>query len=73
MARKWGFAACGGLLLCLFVAPVLAAGPGAAAGDPEGDLRAINPAEHLERLAGYQSRFTGYPGCYEAERYIADS
>jgi len=71
MARKWGLAACGGLLLCLFAAPVLAAGPGASAGSLEDDLRAIDPSEHIERLAGFQSRFTGYPGCYEAEDYIA--
>ena len=34
------------------------------------DLLAINPGEHIKRLAAIQSRFTGYPGCKEAEAYI---
>ncbi|NLW49582.1 MAG: hypothetical protein GXY85_01890 [Candidatus Brocadiaceae bacterium] len=49
----------------------MAAEPGAAASDSEADLRAIDPARHIRHLSGYQSRFTGYPGCYEAGRYIA--
>ncbi len=43
---------------------------GTPAGELRRDLRAIDPEEHIRRLASIQSRYTGYPGCREAERYI---
>ncbi len=58
------------LLLYLAVGPGLASGQGGAAGDIEGDLRLIDPSEHIKALSGAASRYTGYPGSIEAGNYI---
>ncbi|MCK4374733.1 MAG: M28 family peptidase, partial [Candidatus Brocadiae bacterium] len=70
MARSWSLAICGWLLLCLTGAPVLAAAPGTIGEELDRDLRRIDPAEHVRFLSSYPSRFTGYPGCFEAQKYI---
>ncbi len=59
------------LLLYLIATPALGARAGAVGEGLERDLRRVNPAEHVEALSSYRSRFTGYPGCEEARRYIA--
>ncbi len=33
---------------------------------------AVDPSEHVEVLSSYKSRYTGYPGCFEAASYITD-
>lgn len=58
------------LLLCLAAGPVLAAGPASIGEELDRDLRRVDPAEHIRFLSSGQSRFTGYPGCDEAGRYI---
>jgi len=70
--RASSFAARMGLWLGLLaVAPVALAQWSRQGGDElYSDLAAIDPAEHIERLASVPSRFTGYAGCTEAERYI---
>ena len=45
-------------------------GPGSPQGELRRDLLEVDPAPHIEKLASIQSRFTGYPGCREAEQYI---
>jgi len=72
MARATSF----GAALCLVLLGMLA-GPATGAdlsesGALENDLRGIDPAGHIRVLSGFQSRYTGYPGCAEAARYIAD-
>ncbi|MFO8006833.1 MAG: FtsX-like permease family protein [Candidatus Brocadiia bacterium] len=60
------------LILCGLAGPALAAGLGAAGEDLAGDLRAIDPSEHIRFFASHQSRYTGYPGCEESARYVAE-
>jgi len=36
------------------------------------DLSAIDPSEHIRRLASIPSRYTGYRGCRQAEQYILE-
>jgi hypothetical protein len=71
MTRKSGLTAYVGLFLCLLAAPAFAAEPVAGASLIQ-DLRDVDPSEHIRVLSSYQSRFTGYPGCTEAQKYIAD-
>ena len=68
MVRQRGLATWVWLLLCVATGPALAAEPGVIGGDR--DLRAIDPSEHIRFLSSFPSRFTGYPGCDEAARYI---
>ena len=58
------------LLLCLVAAA--SAGPVVRAADTaqDADLRSLDPARHIEFLSTHGSRYTGYPGCTEAEKYI---
>ncbi len=59
------------LLLCWAAAPVLAADAGGVADELGRDLRAVDPSEHIRVLSSHPSRYTGYPGCVEAGKYIA--
>jgi len=70
MPRTGGFAAYAWFLLWLAAAPVLGAEQGAAGGDLEQGLRSIDPSKHIKFLSSFPSRYTGYPGCTEAEKYI---
>jgi len=38
--------------------------------DVEKSLLQIDPLTHVEVLSSYSSRYSGYEGCYEAERYV---
>ena len=58
------------LLLCWAAAPLFAAEAGAA-GALDRDLRAVDPSGHIRALSSHPSRYTGYPGCDEAGKYIA--
>jgi len=58
------------LLLALSVPAALAQLQGALKEDVRRDLAEIDPEEHVRALSGIQSRFTGYPGCKEAEQYV---
>jgi len=69
MARKASPATLGWLLLCL-AAVALAPTVRAADTPSDADLRSIDPSPHIRFLSSHASRFTGYPGCAEAEKYI---
>ena len=58
------------LCCVLLAAGVLTAPRGLAQDRVSRDLLAIEPSHHIEFFSSRQSRFTGYPGCYEAEQYI---
>ena len=58
------------LLFALGARVGAAASPDAETEELHRDLLAIDPTEHIRRLSSLQSRYTGYPGCAEAERYI---
>ena len=46
--------------------------PGTPQGELREDLSAVDPVPHIKKLSAIPSRFTGYPGCEEAEEYILD-
>ena len=69
MARRAFPATLAWLLLCV-AAAVLGPAVRAAETGQDADLRSIDPARHVEFLSTHGSRYTGYPGCAEAEKYI---
>ncbi|MHC5033788.1 MAG: M28 family peptidase, partial [Planctomycetota bacterium] len=70
MVRKLGFATIAWLLLSIMAAPVSAAESASPRDELDRDLRSIDPSEHIKALSSHPSRYTGYPGCYEAQKYI---
>ncbi|MBS3762547.1 MAG: hypothetical protein KGZ25_04485, partial [Planctomycetes bacterium] len=74
MKRKFApvFVAILSTALALLVPCVSALGAGDMEQQVLRDLRDINPTRHLERLSSLPSRFTGYAGCSEAEKYVHD-
>ena len=70
MTRKGLPAASAWLLLCLMAA--IAPSARAAEAGQDADLRSIDPSAHIQFLSSHGSRFTGYPGCAAAEKYIAE-
>ncbi len=68
MTRKALPATSAWLLLCLMAA--LAPAVRAADAGQDADLRSIDPSPHIQYLSSHGSRFTGYPGCDAAEKYI---
>jgi hypothetical protein len=69
MSRKPPPAARTWLLSCL-LALALAPALRAAESTQDADLSSIDPTNHIEYLSTHGSRFTGYPGCAAAEKYI---
>jgi hypothetical protein len=72
MRARWCFGGVLVLLACLVTASSVSAQQKAPASEFDRDLLAVDPAGHIKMLSSWQSRYTGYPGCDAAGKYIAD-